>query len=527
MAHVIADRVLETSTTTGAGALTLGGAVTGFQAFSAVCADADTANYSIWGVDGTGGPTGEWETGVGTWGTGGVLTRTTPQASSNAGAAVAFSAGTKRVAITVTAAMLPAGTIVGTTDAQALTNKTIAGGSNTITGLSLTTAVTGVLPAGNGGTGQSSYAVGDLVYAATTTTLGKRAAVATGSVLLSAGLNTAPTWGKVALASAVSGTLPVANGGTGATTLTGILKGNGTGAFTAVTAPSGAIVGTTDMQTLTNKTLTVPILSGFLMSATAGALSYSSGKLYFGDGALQEVAAVDLAQTLTNKTISGASNTITNVSLTAGVTGTLPAANGGTGVTAPGTSGNLLTSNGSAWVSQAPAVAGDCVLLATATLSSTSSIIFDNVYLNSNYIAFRVMFCNVIPSTANASLDLQTSTNNGTSFDSSSAYTYRYQHISGASTVSSYSESNVGVARLTPSLSTEEISGELCLYNLSNTTSEKAFVGQFNAFIYSGGIAHISSVSKRNSVNDIDAIKFVMSTGTFSSGVVKLYGYKA
>lgn len=47
--------------------------------------------------------------------------------------------------------------------------------------------------------------------------------------------------------------LAVADGGTGASTLTGIVKGNGTSAFTAVTAPSGTIVGTSDTQTLTNK----------------------------------------------------------------------------------------------------------------------------------------------------------------------------------------------------------------------------------------------------------------------------------
>lgn len=52
----------------------------------------------------------------------------------------------------------------------------------------------------------------------------------------------------------VTGTLPVANGGTGATTLTGVLKGNGTSAVTTMTAPSGALVGDTDTQTLTNKT---------------------------------------------------------------------------------------------------------------------------------------------------------------------------------------------------------------------------------------------------------------------------------
>ena len=52
---------------------------------------------------------------------------------------------------------------------------------------------------------------------------------------------------------ALTGVIDVANGGTGAATLTGLVIGNGTSAMTAVTAPSGAVVGTTDTQTLTNK----------------------------------------------------------------------------------------------------------------------------------------------------------------------------------------------------------------------------------------------------------------------------------
>ena len=67
----------------------------------------------------------------------------------------------------------------------------------------------------NGGTGLTSYTVGDLIYANTTSSLTKLPAVATGNVLLSGGNETAPAYGKVGLTTHVSGILPVANGGTG------------------------------------------------------------------------------------------------------------------------------------------------------------------------------------------------------------------------------------------------------------------------------------------------------------------------
>jgi len=49
----------------------------------------------------------------------------------------------------------------------------------------------------NGGTGQTSYAIGDLLYASSTSSLSKRASVAAGNVLLSQGVGVAPIWGKV------------------------------------------------------------------------------------------------------------------------------------------------------------------------------------------------------------------------------------------------------------------------------------------------------------------------------------------
>lgn len=74
------------------------------------------------------------------------------------------------------------------------------------------------LAATSGGTGQSSYAVGDLLYASSTTALSKLTAVATGNVLRAKGVGVAPAWEPVALATDVSGVLPIANGGTGQTT---------------------------------------------------------------------------------------------------------------------------------------------------------------------------------------------------------------------------------------------------------------------------------------------------------------------
>ena len=81
--------------------------------------------------------------------------------------------------------------------------------------IGLTTHVSGTLAAGNGGTGQSSYAVGDILYASTTSALAKLADVATGNALISGGVGVAPSWGKIDLTTHSTGILPTANGGTG------------------------------------------------------------------------------------------------------------------------------------------------------------------------------------------------------------------------------------------------------------------------------------------------------------------------
>jgi hypothetical protein len=93
MALVLADRVLETTTSTGSGTITLAGAEPGYQSFSAV-GDGNQTYYTITGDT-------QWEVGIGTYiASGTTLSRDTVLSSSASGAKVTFSAGQKKVFVT-------------------------------------------------------------------------------------------------------------------------------------------------------------------------------------------------------------------------------------------------------------------------------------------------------------------------------------------------------------------------------------------------------------------------------------------
>ena len=95
MALIQADRVKETASAPGTGAVTLLGAVTGFQQFSAVMTTSDVCYYTIADQSGS-----NWEVGIGTYSGVNTLTRTTILASSNSGSVVNFTSGTQDVFIT-------------------------------------------------------------------------------------------------------------------------------------------------------------------------------------------------------------------------------------------------------------------------------------------------------------------------------------------------------------------------------------------------------------------------------------------
>ena len=171
------------------------------------------------------------------------------------------------------------------------------------------------IPASQGGTGFSSYTVGDILYASATDTLSQLADVATGNAIISGGVGAAPSYGKIGLTTHVSGVLPVANGGTNqsaALTQYGMIYGNTT------TSMASTAAGT----------------------ATQVLHGNAAGAPFFGA-----------------------------VSLTADVSGTLPVANGGTGVT-------TSTGTGSVVLSASPALTGNPTITsnsASAALTVTQT----------------------------------------------------------------------------------------------------------------------------------------------------------
>jgi hypothetical protein len=242
MALVLADRVKETTTTTGTGTITLAGAVSGFQSFSVV-GNGNTTYYTIAGQG-----TSEWEIGIGTYtSSGATLSRDTVLASSaGAPTKTTFSAGIKDVFVTYTA-----------------TRSVIVDGSTVDTfGL--------------------GAAQGDILYASATDNFARLAKSSTATrYLANTGTSNNPQWDQINLSNGVTGTLPVANGGTGETTRQAA------------------------------------------MDALAGAVT--SGQYLRGNGTDVVMSAIQVADvpTLNQNTTGTAGN----------VTGTVAVANGGTGAT--------------------------------------------------------------------------------------------------------------------------------------------------------------------------------------------------
>lgn len=350
MALVVYDRVQESTTTAGTGSVTLGGAVAGFQSF-AVIGNGNTTFYCI--VD---TQVGAWEVGIGTYSTTGpTLARTTVLSNSNGNTTpitLSSSSNTKSVFVTYPSEKsvnLDASgnvTALGTITSGVWNGTTIpvAYGGTGVTASSGANSV--VLRDANQNIAVNSVTqnLTKTVSAGGTTTL----TLASSHFQILTGTST-QTYKLPDATSLPTGTIYVFdNDSTGALTVTDyagntvdvvaaggystvFLEANGTvagewGRFGMI--PSEVNWGTNNLDLGGSTTITNGTWQGT-------PIAYNYG-----------------GTTLT--TFGAANNAIYSTSATALAAGTLPAAAGGTGLTSPGTAGNVLTSNGSAWVSSAP-----------------------------------------------------------------------------------------------------------------------------------------------------------------------------
>ena len=249
-------------------------------------------------------------------------------ALSGLAAAVANLGGTGILALNSTGTSIAGRIITGTADQISITNGNGASGNPTIAiadnpVLPGTGAVT--IPVGTnaqqplGSNGQMRYNTSSLTFEGYSNgswaTFSTTSAVSSFSAGSTGFTPSVPTGGAIVL----GGTLNAASGGTGATTLTGYVYGNGTGTMTAATTIPNA--GLANSSITINGSL-VSLGGSITVTATASnALTISTGLTgtsYNGSAAVtiaidSTVATLTGVQTLTNKTISGASNTLSDI----------------------------------------------------------------------------------------------------------------------------------------------------------------------------------------------------------------------
>ena len=223
------------------------------------------------------------------------------------------------------------GTVISVDVSGGTTGLTTSGGPVTYSG---TITLAGTLIAGNGGTGLSSYSGGDILYYTSGDSFSKLPIGTANQILTSSG--SAPQWVT---------TIGVANGGTGANTLTGYVKGSGTSAFTASATIPGSDISGNISGNAGNVTGTVAVANGGTGATTLTGYVKGSGTSVMtasstipntditGLGTMSTQAASNVAITggAINNTIIGATTaaagTFTSVTMTTGTVSTTPSSN--------------------------------------------------------------------------------------------------------------------------------------------------------------------------------------------------------
>lgn len=319
------------------------------------------------------------------------------------------------------------------------------------------------------------------------------------------------------------------------TSITGLLKGNGT-AISAATSgtdyviPSGTVANVTGIvlganggtgiantgKTITlggNLTTSGTFASTFTMTNTTGVTFPSSGTL------LSTAAAVTVAQGGTSL------GTLTTGGVFIGQ---------GTGTPSfvvPGTAGNVLTSVAGVWASQAPAGASGLVCIAVQTVSSNVSAVDFTSVMSSTYDRYQLDFCNVTPD-VDDTLQIQLSSDNGATWHT----TYQTAGIRNLSSSATPASDGAATAASTIVLSTSQVRGAASsagangvfnLFDPAGISSLKGFTWQLSIYNNSSQLTNTSGAGVDNTGNSaINAIRVRFGSNNVAGGVMHLYGYR-
>jgi hypothetical protein len=251
--------------------------------------------------------------------------------------------------------------------------------------------------------------------------------------------------------------------------------------------------------------------TGLTSPGANGNVLTSNGTAWYSAAGAGGVSSISFGSTgLTPSTATGGAVT---------VAGTLVAGNGGTGLSAPGTAGNVLTSNGTIWTSSAPASVGGIVFINTLTASTSATIDFTGL---SGYSKYLIIFENVFTSTS-GTLSLRFGTGATPTYLTSN-YGFQYSGVtSGSSTtgdritlVSSLAATSSVAPGMSGSLFVEGmLSGYTSVQGLFYYTDVSS--GSQYSSLVSSGTNHNSTVAKT-------ALRFLPNSGNIGSGTFSLYG---
>lgn len=428
--------------------------------------------------------------------------------------------------------------------------------------INLANGVTGTLPATNGGTGQSTYVTGDTLYSSAANTLSKLSGNTTVvKQYLSQtgdGVNSAaPVWATIAGGDITGAALTKTDdtnvtltlGGTPTTALlraasitagwTGQLALTRGGTNASLTADNGGIVYSTASalailastatarQMLQSGASTTPAWSTTTWPATttANRILYSSATSVIG-----EITSANSAVLVTNSTgVPAFSGTMTNGQLIIGSTGATPVAaslTAGSGITiTPGAGSITITASGSsgAWTKIGSA----------AVASNSATIAFTG--LTATYMMYMVVIDRALPVSDGVAFQWQASTDNGSTYYTTNEYSYAnmipwstdgsYNCRGGTGTAACLltgGDSSYYVGNAT----NEGITGQFFINNPSATSYGRS-TGTFSYTEPGGALRHSTHAGMVAVAADIDAIRFLFSSGNISSGIFTLYGLAA